>query len=192
MLTLGSYIKNLRKQQGMTQRKLARLIGLSSAFISRLERDHFGDLSSHAVIKIAEALKVKPEELYFAAGFINEPKVESLQRKPEELLNELGLLIPLTIPIVDNIVKGEGEVVDYAYLAKSRSSGRPIKGVLVRGFSLEPGICEGDIIFIDTGLSPRLDDIVLCCYYNKVWIKKYEGFDCHLYGVVIEVSRRLR
>lgn len=192
MSTLGAYIRNLRKKQGMTQEELANLIGLSSAFISRLERNHFGDVSSYTVIKIAKALKVLPEELYFAAGYINEPKIEPSKKRPEEVLGELRSLIPVTIPILDDITKGESEAVDYAYWAKPKVGGRRLKGLLVRGFSMKPAICEGDVIFIDSGLSPQLGDIVLCCNDNEVWLEKYEGGNGHPYGVIIEVSRRLR
>jgi transcriptional regulator with XRE-family HTH domain len=192
MLTLGAYIKTLRKKQGITQEELANLIGVSDAFISRLERNHFGDIGSHTVIKIAQVLNVLPEELYFAAGYINEPKAKPSKKKPEEVLSELKLLIPMTIPIVDNIGKGESEAVDYAYWAKPKVGGRKVKGLLVRGFSMEPVICEGDVIFIDSGLSPRLGDIILYYNDNKVWLSKYTGDNYHLYGVIIEISKRLR
>ncbi|MCQ2249297.1 MAG: helix-turn-helix transcriptional regulator [Treponema sp.] len=60
------FIQNLkyyRKQAGLTQEKLAEIIGMSTAYIGDMEaRERFP--SAETIDKIADALKVKPEILF--------------------------------------------------------------------------------------------------------------------------------
>ena len=192
MLTLGDYIRNLRKLRGISQRELARLCGLSSAFVCRLEQNQFANISSNTIFLIAEALKVKPEELYFAAGYINEPRFAPLWNRPQELLSELASLMPVAIPISHDISKGWHEAPDCTYWAKTKVGGRTVKGLKVKGFSLEPLINERDIIFIEFGLSPEEGNVILCYDDEKVWLENYTGHSRHFYGVIIEVYKTLR
>ena len=72
-LTLGALIKNARKKQGFSQRKLAEKIGMDFTYISKLENNRVLYPPSETAIRaIAQTLDLNEEELIFLAGRIPE------------------------------------------------------------------------------------------------------------------------
>ncbi len=75
---LGAKIKELREEQGWSQGFLDHKAKLSDGYISDLESgDKVKHPSAFIIIKIAVALRVDPDELFIAAGYM-EPKSENL------------------------------------------------------------------------------------------------------------------
>lgn len=62
-IKLGGRIKECRKRRGITQEKLAELVGTSYKYVQRIESKNPPDVRLSTIIKIAKALKVKPAEL---------------------------------------------------------------------------------------------------------------------------------
>ncbi len=62
-LLLGQRIRELRKSKGLTQERLAELVGIGPANISYIETGKFAP-SIENFEKIAQALGVQPVELY--------------------------------------------------------------------------------------------------------------------------------
>ncbi|WP_099975173.1 helix-turn-helix domain-containing protein [Lactobacillus terrae] len=62
-IKIGSKIQIIRTNRGITQEKLAELSGLSSNFISKLERDSTKDISLSNLISITKALDISIDEL---------------------------------------------------------------------------------------------------------------------------------
>ena len=60
---LGRKIKEFRKKQRVTQERLAELIETSYKYIQRIEGKNPPDIRLTTILRIAKALKVKPEEL---------------------------------------------------------------------------------------------------------------------------------
>ena len=60
---IGSTVKDLRTELGMTTTDLAKKVGISQAQISRLENGQQG-FRSGTLVKIAKALKVPPFRLF--------------------------------------------------------------------------------------------------------------------------------
>jgi len=60
---LGRKLKVLRKKRGITQEQLADLIETSYKYVQRIESKNPPDIRLTTVIRLAKALKVKPEEL---------------------------------------------------------------------------------------------------------------------------------
>lgn len=191
--TLGDYIRNLRKLRGMSQRELARLCGLSSAFICRLEQNSYADISSNTILLISDALNIKTEELYFVAANISEPRYPYLRNsRPRNTRNRRKHLTPVSIPIAYDISAGWKKVDEFAYWSTRKLGKRKIKGLVVKGFSLEPLIIENDIIFVEFNLNPKIGDIVLCYDGKNVWLEKYTNSTKYLYGVVAEVNKAFK
>lgn len=73
---LGQRIKEIRKSKGLTQEKLAEIVGIGTSNISYIETGKFAP-SIENFERIAEALDVEPHELYmFSSKSINEIKKE--------------------------------------------------------------------------------------------------------------------
>ena len=73
----GKRVAWLRSKKNITQEKLAELIGYSTNHISKLELARTNP-SFDLIIKIADALKIEPKEL-FELGNDNEQKDEMLE-----------------------------------------------------------------------------------------------------------------
>lgn len=80
---LGKRIKEIRKAEGMTQDKLAEIIEVETPSISNIESGKYYP-SNENLMKIANALRVKPYELYM---FEHHKNGEDLKKELIEALN---------------------------------------------------------------------------------------------------------
>ena len=102
---IGDRIKALRKQQGLTQRKLAQAAaGLSSAAISQIERGD-ADPNANTLHQIAKALRVTTDFLLTGEKSIDREDAKEVVDKIKQLLVHVhgqALRIPLvgTLPHV--------------------------------------------------------------------------------------------
>lgn len=87
--TFGKVIRSARKEKELSQRELAKLIGVDYTYLSKLENDHAGYPPSVDVIhKLALHLDLKQEELRHLAGRItpDDAKVfEELVKKYKQM-----------------------------------------------------------------------------------------------------------
>jgi transcriptional regulator with XRE-family HTH domain len=81
--TFGAVLRRIRLSKDLTQRAVARAIGMDFAYFSRLESDDFKSLPTRATIeKIAQAMQcseTETAELLAAAGRVS----EEMQARPE-------------------------------------------------------------------------------------------------------------
>lgn len=77
--TFGTYLREKRRESGITQRALAKKIGVDFSYISKLENDRLPPPSADTVTKICEALEVDCSELLALTGKI-----------PSEIQSHLG------------------------------------------------------------------------------------------------------
>jgi len=201
-MSLGEYIKTIRHRRGLSQWELSRLSGLTRSHLSRLELDDIEDPSAETFLSLARALKVHPNDLYQAAGYIegNARFRRSLDETPEEAFEELEKIILQPVPVLEKINSKVSDVVQYSQWQLSQGEHNKVIGVLAKGFNLEPEVKEGDIIFINQEQLPAPGNVVLCYQDEKVQLARYgsqfkgngrsnNGF--HVYGVVIGINRKL-
>ena len=67
----------------MSLRRLARLVGLSPSYLSRVERGRVPPPSHRTIAKIARVLQVPPDELLAAAGLVPEDITARILRRPQ-------------------------------------------------------------------------------------------------------------
>ncbi len=65
---LGTVIRSLREQKGLTQAELAERANLNQSWLSRIENMERDRVDAHHLAVIAQALEVSIEEIYVAAG----------------------------------------------------------------------------------------------------------------------------
>lgn len=75
---IGQYIKDLRKEKGLTSRKLSELSGVSQPYISQLETGRNTKPSPEILQKIASSLDVDHLKLMEIAGYTNSADKVSL------------------------------------------------------------------------------------------------------------------
>ncbi len=196
-MSLGEYIKTVRRRRGLSQWELSRLSGLTRSHLSRLELDNFESPSAETFLSLAKALKVHPNDLYQAAGYIEENSRfrRDTLKNADEAFAELEMLALLPFPVF------QGSNAELAETIKSGpgacNENKPhIVGLYARGFSLEPEVLEGDIIFIDPEKKPALDNILLGFWDHKIQLTRYqlERDDpddlAGIFGVVVGINRR--
>ncbi|MFO1432074.1 MAG: helix-turn-helix transcriptional regulator [Candidatus Competibacteraceae bacterium] len=66
--TFGSTLRELRRSKGVSQRDLAGKIGVDFSYISKVENDRLPPPAADTIVKICDALGVKPEELLALTG----------------------------------------------------------------------------------------------------------------------------
>ena len=101
-MSLGEYIKTVRRRRGLSQWELSRLSGLTRSHLSRLELDNFESPSAETFLSLARALKVHPNDLYQAAGYIEENtrfRRETI-RNADEAFADLEKLALLPVPVL--------------------------------------------------------------------------------------------
>jgi transcriptional regulator with XRE-family HTH domain len=67
-ISLGQYVAREREALGISQRQLAKRIGLSHSYLNRLEGGEFASPEPATLYRIAEALDTEPEDLFALAG----------------------------------------------------------------------------------------------------------------------------
>jgi len=212
-MTLAQKLKDSRLQRSWTQLDVAKRSGLDRSYISYLEQPgKSGRPSAEALLKLAHAFNIKPEELYQAAGYIKETKGTTPRLEtPEEILDRLKLATPVSIPIYTDYPFHAGdpvEPIDFVYRARPKLANKNIEGYVVHGKCLEPHVNNGDIIVVDREGEIDNGDIIACLLDNELhiaklrkiadelWLENNNGRrkfqDCQVAAPVIECIRRLK
>ena len=86
METFGQRIRQARKSRRLSQRELAKRVGLDFTYLSKLENDRANyPPKEDAIRKLAESLGLDAEELVFLAGRIPSENEEVLKRHYQEM-----------------------------------------------------------------------------------------------------------
>ncbi len=75
-MNLGDRIRNLRDQRALTQGQLALSSSVSQGYLSQRENGEVKNPSAAVLLRIAQAVKVDPDDLFEAAGY---PTVRTLR-----------------------------------------------------------------------------------------------------------------
>ncbi|SDM18295.1 transcriptional repressor LexA [Bacillus sp. OK048] len=95
LIKFGEYLRELRKERGLSIRQLEKKTGVSNAYLSQIENGKKGLPSPDILKKISEPLKVGYEELMEKAGYISgdlhRETVQAIDRANSDVngLNEL-------------------------------------------------------------------------------------------------------
>ena len=80
-VTFGKIVKQARKRKNISQRELAKLIGIDFTYLSKIENNRTDYPPKEEVIKsLAQELELNSEELIFLAGKIPEKDRELLKQ----------------------------------------------------------------------------------------------------------------
>ena len=74
--TLGTRMRQLREEKGISQRELAKRAGITSAYVSRLEHDLNPNISAKVIYGLARGLGTTVDDLLIAAGYYDQSTEE--------------------------------------------------------------------------------------------------------------------
>jgi transcriptional regulator with XRE-family HTH domain len=199
-MSLGIYIKTVRRRRGLSQWELSRLSGLTRSHLSRLELDNIESPSAETFISLAKALKVHPNDLYQAAGYIEENSRfrHDTGKSAEEAFIDLEQLNLLPLTVLQGSQKELTESIRNRSPAFATEEESRIIGLYARGFCLEPEVIEGDVILVDRNKKAVQESILLGYSGHKVQLfrnsllKEDTSNDpqFYIFGVVVGINRR--
>ncbi|HJQ24675.1 MAG TPA: helix-turn-helix transcriptional regulator [Blastocatellia bacterium] len=125
-MSFGNTLQRIRRSKEMTQREVAKKIGMDYSYFSRLENDRFDSKPTRETIdKIAEALECSEEErgeLLAEAGRINQEleEVARIASKRPELGQLFQAAVKLPPEKIDEILKQVHSEVEAERSSKQR------------------------------------------------------------------------
>lgn len=83
--TFGSMIRQRRVERDIGLRELSRRVGISPAYLSKVETDQFPPPSEGKLVAIANELRLDPDAVLAQAGRIPADVIEAIKRHPIEM-----------------------------------------------------------------------------------------------------------
>ncbi len=81
----GAYVRQERERREIGLREMAKKIGVSPTYLSKVERDEFPPAAEDKVRKIAEIFDIDVDELLALAGKVSSDLTEIIREHPREL-----------------------------------------------------------------------------------------------------------
>lgn len=83
--TFGQSLKEIRRAKGISQRELAKKVGVDFSYISKIENDRLAPPAADTIVKICKALAISPDDLLAVTGKMPTPVKEMLSTSPAAL-----------------------------------------------------------------------------------------------------------
>lgn len=143
-------LKNRRIEKGLTMKEVASKVGVSEGTISRWESGNIENMRRDKISKLADALDISPSEIM---GWDDNRK-DSPDHFRIPVLGHVAAGIP--IEMID-------DVIDFEDLRKDefRCPEKEYFGLKIEGHSMEPKICDGDVVIVHSQNDAEDDQIVI-------------------------------
>jgi putative transcriptional regulator len=170
---LGNKLKSLRAERDWTQQELAVRSGVKRGYLASIEAGLVANPSANVFLKLSNAFNLPLEELYEAAGYVNNAKTTQRRvEKPEDILEHLKAIQPVSISLYrweDYPFEADQHTtpLEYVFRSKWRAIGRKLEAFVISGTQWEPMVGDRDIIIIDR--EGKLDNgKIVACRVNGV------------------------
>lgn len=80
--SFGESLRQLRRSKGVSQRELAEKVGVDFSYISKVENDRLPPPAADTIVRICDALGVKPDDLLALTGKMPSDVKEMLSASP--------------------------------------------------------------------------------------------------------------
>lgn len=109
----GGYVREKRKEKDYGLREMAKMVGVSPTYLSKVERGEFAPPAEDRVKKIAEILGCDPDELLAMAGKVSSELTDIIRQQPKEMASFLRSAKNLTaeqmVKLAEEAEKGREE-----------------------------------------------------------------------------------
>ena len=183
MDTLAKRLDFAMKEAGFTQQKLANVVGIKQQSIGKILSGV--TLNPKYILEIATALDVDAEWLKTGKGEAPdfEAEVDSVEEENEPFYTRLEVLDVYASAGNGEFVSGDlaGYVQavefqnEYFHQLFQRASDKGLAIINVKGDSMEPTICSGDLLFVDTTRNAyQGDGIYVFSFNDKLYVKRLQ------------------
>ena len=87
--SFGALVRREREAREIGLREMAKMIGVSPTYLSKIERDDFDPPAEDKVRKIAEIIGRDPDELLALAGRVASDLTDIIRQRPREMADFL-------------------------------------------------------------------------------------------------------
>lgn len=144
-MTIDKYIKSLRKEKGITQEELGKVAGVTKSTVNKWEVGKVANLKRETIKKLADYFGVP------ASSFFSDNNNSSE-----------GIKIPVFASVAAGIpIEAIEDVIDYEEIDEQTARSGEFFGLRIKGNSMEPRICNGDVVIVRQQPSVDSGDIAI-------------------------------
>ena len=108
----GAFIRRRREEREIGLREMAKLIGVSPTYLSKVERDEFAPPTEEKVRAIAAIIDCNPDELLALAGRVPSDLADIIKRHPVEISALLRTANGLTAKDIARLARAASKAKD--------------------------------------------------------------------------------
>ncbi|MFM5429392.1 LexA family protein [Aeromonas veronii] len=146
MESIGDRIRRLRKSLGLTQVKLAQMLGIKAPSVVQWESDKT-NLSGENLLNAAKLFGVTPDYILYG-GEIEQSAAPNMEMAQPDIHR-----IPVISYVQAGVWTAPNEIREcdgnMAYITTDLELGERAFAIVIRGNSMEPEFTEGDLVLID-------------------------------------------
>lgn len=157
MRGMGAYIKQLRKELGLTQEELGQRMNppLQRAAIAKWETGRTENIKTDHIRQLSQLFNIKPSELMCI-------RKEDVNEYYQDMEETTGVKIPVLGKVAAGIpIEMIEDIVDYEEIPIAMTKVDEYFAVQVKGDSMQPRICEGDVLIVRKQDDAESGDIVI-------------------------------
>ena len=144
--SVGDRIRRLRKSLGLTQVKLAQMLGIKAPSVVQWESDKT-NLSGENLLNAAKLFGVTPDYILYG-GEIEQSAAPNMEMAQPDIHR-----IPVISYVQAGVWTAPNEIREcdgnFAYITTDLELGERAFAIVIRGNSMEPEFTEGDLVLID-------------------------------------------
>lgn len=148
-MDIKDILKQKRLELNLTLDDVAHMVGVSGATISRWESGDIANMKRDKIVKLADALNISP------AVIMGWEEPQSNKKPSGVKINVLGR-VAAGVPI--NAIQ---EIIDTEEITQELASAGDFFGLQIKGDSMTPRICEGDVVIVKQQSDAESGDIVI-------------------------------
>jgi transcriptional regulator with XRE-family HTH domain len=111
-IKFGAYVRQEREGREIGLREMAKKIGVSPTYLSKVEREEFSPPAEDKVRKIAELFDIDVDELLALAGRVSSDLTAIIRRHPREMASFLRSANGLTAEQMAKLVEEARKATD--------------------------------------------------------------------------------
>ena len=144
--TVQDILKSKREELQLTLTDVAELVGVNVSTIMRWENGDIANMKRDKILKLANALKISPSVIM---GWEDDAPPRSI-RIP--VLGRVAAGIP---------IEAIEEIIDYEEVDGNTTAPGELFGLLIKGNSMAPRICDRDVVIVRKQEAADSGDIVI-------------------------------
>ena len=173
-MEIGQKIKTLREEKGMTLEELGNKVGVGKSTVRKWETGMIANMRRDKIAKVASALETSPaylmgweqEPVKEEKPAITTPKTNSEPDKSETTTEETFKRKGVKIPVLGEVAEGVPieaieDIIDYEEITEEMAQTGEFFGLKIKGDSMYPRICDGDVVIVRQQNSCDTGDVVV-------------------------------